>query len=179
MTEQFEMETQPQLLLLQKTMVLVEGVGRTLDPSVNMWQLARPLIEGWMRANRGPEARVRETVTGALSSLERLPRLMAQLEKSTSLLVDGRFRLHPDTLREIVGSRHDRRLPGWLPWLLAAGLRGAGHAVSAGRGGKWSMPRGVALTSFPAGLILQCNTQNAPGTRTIPAPAGERGLLGP
>ena len=121
-TETFAMETQPQLLLLQKSMLVAEGIGRTLDPSVNMWQLARPLIEGWMRRNLGPEARVRETVTGALASLERLPRLMAQLEKSTSLLVDGGFRLHPDTLREIVGSRHDRRLPGWLPWLLAAGL---------------------------------------------------------
>ena len=44
-TEQFEMETQPQLLLLQKTMVLAEGVGRLLDPSVNMWALARPHIE--------------------------------------------------------------------------------------------------------------------------------------
>jgi ubiquinone biosynthesis protein len=44
-TEQFEMETQPQLLLLQKTMVLIEGVGRQLDPDVNIWALARPLIE--------------------------------------------------------------------------------------------------------------------------------------
>jgi len=56
-TEEFEMETQPQLLLLQKTMVLVEGVGRRLDPEVNIWSLARPLVEQWMRDNRGPEAR--------------------------------------------------------------------------------------------------------------------------
>ena len=60
-TEQFEMETQPQLLLLQKTMVVIEGVGRRLDPEVNIWALARPLIEEWMRDNRGPEARVRAT----------------------------------------------------------------------------------------------------------------------
>ena len=56
-TEQFGMETQPQLLLLQKTMVLVEGIGRRLDPEINVWTLARPLIEAWMRDNRGPEAR--------------------------------------------------------------------------------------------------------------------------
>src|SRR6185312_4674074 len=55
-TERFEMETQPQLLLLQKTMVVIEGVGRRLDPTINIWVLARPLIEGWMRDNRGPEA---------------------------------------------------------------------------------------------------------------------------
>ena len=54
------METQPQLLLLQKTMVQVEGVGRRLDPEVNIWTLARPLIEEWMRDNRGPEARLRQ-----------------------------------------------------------------------------------------------------------------------
>src|SRR6266851_8415968 len=63
-TEQFAMETQPQLLLLQKTMVLAEGVGRRLDPSVNIWSLARPLVEEWMRDNRGPEARLRERLDG-------------------------------------------------------------------------------------------------------------------
>ncbi len=59
-TQQFQMETQPQLLLLQKTMVLVEGMGRQLDPSINIWLLARPLVEEWMRANRGPEARIKD-----------------------------------------------------------------------------------------------------------------------
>src|SRR5207253_6520356 len=57
-TAQFDMETQPQLLLLQKTMVLVEGVGRRLDPSVNIWTMARPLVEEWVRENRGPEAQL-------------------------------------------------------------------------------------------------------------------------
>ncbi len=57
-TEQFEMETQPQLLLLQKSMLTAEGVGRALNPDINMWELARPLIEDWMREHRGPEARV-------------------------------------------------------------------------------------------------------------------------
>ena len=57
-TEDFEMETQPQLLLLQKSMLLAEGVGRNLAPEVNMWELARPLIEDWMRKRLGPEGRV-------------------------------------------------------------------------------------------------------------------------
>ena len=47
-TETFEMETQPQLLMLQKTMMLAEGVGRLLRPHANMWQLAEPLIETWV-----------------------------------------------------------------------------------------------------------------------------------
>ncbi|MDX1541181.1 MAG: 2-polyprenylphenol 6-hydroxylase, partial [Geminicoccaceae bacterium] len=58
-TETFAMETQPQLLLLQKTMVVAEGVGRALNPAVNMWQLAQPMVEAWIRENLGPEARIR------------------------------------------------------------------------------------------------------------------------
>src|SRR6202162_3133721 len=65
-TEQFEMETQPQLLLLQKTMVLIEGVGRRLDPDVNIWSLARPLVEEWMRDNRGPEALLKARIDTVL-----------------------------------------------------------------------------------------------------------------
>jgi ubiquinone biosynthesis protein len=80
-TEQFEMETQPQLLLLQKTMVVVEGIGRRLDPSVNIWGMAQPLVEEWVRENRGPEARVRERIDTALAALDELPRLLGNLDK--------------------------------------------------------------------------------------------------
>jgi ubiquinone biosynthesis protein len=71
-TEQFEMETQPQLLLLQKTMVLAEGMGRRLDPTTNIWALARPLIEEWMRANRGPEAQLVDALAVVGRTLRRL-----------------------------------------------------------------------------------------------------------
>src|ERR1051325_7082087 len=74
-TEQFEMETQPQLLLLQKTMVLVEGVGRRLNPDINIWALARPLIEDWMRTNRGPEAQAYDTAAELAATLRRIPDL--------------------------------------------------------------------------------------------------------
>ncbi|MBV9828929.1 MAG: 2-polyprenylphenol 6-hydroxylase [Alphaproteobacteria bacterium] len=80
-TEQFEMETQPQLLLLQKTMVLVEGVGRRLDPTINIWSLARPLIEQWMRDNRGPEAQVRQRIDSLLDVLDRVPPLLRGLDR--------------------------------------------------------------------------------------------------
>jgi len=80
-TEQFEMETQPQLLLLQKTMVLVEGVGRRLDPATNIWTLARPLIEQWMRDNRGPEARIRQHIDTLFDALDRVPPLLSGLER--------------------------------------------------------------------------------------------------
>ena len=57
-TEDFGMETQPQLLLLQKTMVVVEGIGQSLDPEINMWQLAEPWIKKWAIKNLTPEAKI-------------------------------------------------------------------------------------------------------------------------
>ena len=60
LSESFEMEAQPQLLLLQKNMLMAEGVSRQLNPALNIWTLAQPLVEQWMRENRGPEARIAE-----------------------------------------------------------------------------------------------------------------------
>ncbi len=89
LTRTFEMEAQPQLLLLQKTMLVAEGVGRTLDPSVNMWSLARPLIEDWAVANRGPDARIRDAVSSAVQQFERLPRLVGRAEAVVEALGGG------------------------------------------------------------------------------------------
>jgi ubiquinone biosynthesis protein len=121
-TEQFEMETQPQLLLLQKTMVLAEGVGRLLDPSVNMWTLARPLIEDWMRENRGPEARLRQAASDAAAAIERLPTLVRNLERAATQLAEGGgLQLHPETLATIA-RRGAIELLGLPLWLIAAVL---------------------------------------------------------
>lgn len=100
-TEQFSMETQPQLLLLQKSMLVAEGVGRTVDPTINMWQLARPLIEQWMIANLGPEARLRSGVEGLRTAIDRLPRFMGDMEKVAATLGDGGLRLHPDSIKAL------------------------------------------------------------------------------
>lgn len=79
-TEAFEMETQPQLLLLQKTLLMAEGMGRRLDPTVNMWTLSQPLIEEWMRDHRGPEARLAGVLADAGDAALRLPRVLARME---------------------------------------------------------------------------------------------------
>jgi ubiquinone biosynthesis protein len=55
-TWRFDMPLQPQLVLLQKTMVVVEGVARSLDPEFDIWEASRPLVETWMIAHMGPEA---------------------------------------------------------------------------------------------------------------------------
>jgi ubiquinone biosynthesis protein len=117
-TEQFEMETQPQLLLLQKTMVVVEGVGRRLDPEINIWTLARPLIEGWMRDNRGPEARVRHGLETLADLVERVPRLVRSLETLVTDWSREGVVLHVETLA--VQAAHRARhlaivlIPVWI-----------------------------------------------------------------
>lgn len=88
-TEQFDMEMQPQLMLLQKTMVVVEGVGRTFDPQLNMWAIAEPVVEEWMKSKLGPEARLNDAVEGAAAIgklVENFPEFIAGAEKTASLL---------------------------------------------------------------------------------------------
>lgn len=64
-TERFGMETRTELILLQRTMVVVEGVARSLDPNMNMWQVSRPVVEKYIRDNIGPKALVRDLAVTA------------------------------------------------------------------------------------------------------------------
>ncbi len=80
-TEQFGMPVQPRLLLLQKVMVVAEGVARALHPQANMWEIARPLIEDWAIANAGPDARARAALDEAAAMVRRLPRLAERAEQ--------------------------------------------------------------------------------------------------
>lgn len=68
-TEDFGMETQPQLLLLQKTMVVVEGIGQSLDHEINMWQLAEPWIKKWAVKNISPEAKFLRIIKKIINEL--------------------------------------------------------------------------------------------------------------
>jgi len=68
-TEDFGMEVQPDLLLLQKTLIMVEGIGRQLDENVNMWQLAEPWIKKWAIKNLSPEAKMLRLIKHHLEKL--------------------------------------------------------------------------------------------------------------
>lgn len=72
-TEAFDMETQPQLLLLQKTMVLVEGVGSQLDPEINMWLLAEPWAEEWAKKSLNKRAQLRYQLKQMQEFFDNLP----------------------------------------------------------------------------------------------------------
>jgi ubiquinone biosynthesis protein len=120
-TETFAMETQPQLLLLQKTMVVAEGVGRALNPSVNMWQLAQPLIEAWIAENLGPQAQLRTAVEEGVEVARRLPQLVDRIEQVMEVAAGG-IRLHPESIVALIGQRAGAQMLPWVLCVLLAGL---------------------------------------------------------
>ncbi|MBC7985302.1 MAG: 2-polyprenylphenol 6-hydroxylase [Sphingomonadaceae bacterium] len=79
-TRDFDMPTQPHLLLLQKTMVMVEGVATSLDPDINMWETAEPYVREWLRGELGPEAALADRIRTNLDTLARLPTLLRRIE---------------------------------------------------------------------------------------------------
>ena len=80
-TRDFDMVTQPHLLLLQKTMVMVEGVASALDPEINMWDTAAPFVREWLRGELGPEALAADSIVENLRTLARLPDLVRRIEE--------------------------------------------------------------------------------------------------
>jgi ubiquinone biosynthesis protein len=126
-TRRFDMQLQPQLVMLQKTMVVVEGVARGLDPAFDIWEASRPVIENWMIDNIGPEARLRDAADG-LTSLGRLaqniPQLLRDTELIASQLADGGLRLHPDSVRGIATGQLRRTRHVRVALWIAAGALG-------------------------------------------------------
>jgi ubiquinone biosynthesis protein len=80
-TRQFGMHLRPELILLQKTMVQVEGVARSIDPTHDIWAAARPIVERWSRREFGPEGVMRSAVGLAQETLVRLRRLPETLDR--------------------------------------------------------------------------------------------------
>ena len=79
-TRDFDMPTQPHLLLLQKTMVMEEGVATTLDPDINMWETAEPFLREWVRGELGPEARLADELVRNFRTLRKLPELIRRID---------------------------------------------------------------------------------------------------
>ena len=79
--QMFEMEVQPQLILLQKTMVTAEGVGRSLNPNINMWEVSEPLIRAWAEKNLSPRARIKTHMKEAAELLKEAPTVMRYIKR--------------------------------------------------------------------------------------------------
>jgi ubiquinone biosynthesis protein len=122
-TAQFDMQTQPQLLLLQKTMVVVEGVARTLNPNLNMWVTAEPVVRGWIERKLGPIGKLEEA-SGSLGGLfTGLPMMLEDAKRATTMLSDmaatGGLRLDRETTEQL--ARSQSRHAWWNRFWLAVG----------------------------------------------------------
>ena len=123
-TELFDMETRPELLMLQKTMVVVEGVARTLNPRFNMWKASEEVVGDWIRDNLGPKrivGDVKEAVGAAIRLAEALPEIAAKTEKfhaEVMHMTEHGFRFDKSTAEEIGKSeaKHSRwgRVALWV-----------------------------------------------------------------
>ncbi len=131
-TEMFDMQTRPELLLLQKTMVVVEGVARSLDPRLNMWEAAEPVVRDWMETEMGPGARLREAAGGAASLaglLSAVPKLSEQANRvghSLAQMSETGVRLDEETVARMSAANARRglwaRLGIWFGALALAAI---------------------------------------------------------
>jgi ubiquinone biosynthesis protein len=85
-TEKFNMQTQPQLLMLQKTMVVVEGVARKLNPNTNIWTTSKPVLESWLRETKDPIKTLNETLDTTSEVIKRLPEFPEIMDKANQAL---------------------------------------------------------------------------------------------
>jgi ubiquinone biosynthesis protein len=123
----FDMRTRPELLLLQKTMVVVEGVARGLDPKLDMWQVSEPVVRQWIERHLGPAGKIEDLAEGAGEIgkfLGGVPGLMsrgaAMVEQLDTITRDGLV-LSPETV-EAIGAAESRR-NRWIVvvlWVIAA-----------------------------------------------------------
>jgi len=144
---QFNMEVQPQLLLLEKTLVQIEGLGRVLYPELDIWQTGKPVLKAWMLEQTGPRAtlrRLRREWPDVRYALEKLPLVARKLVDTT--LEDDQVAIERRRAAEEQVRRADARAryrataggamlvasavwlgldtpPNWVGWVLgAAGL---------------------------------------------------------
>jgi ubiquinone biosynthesis protein len=80
-TRDFDMPTQPHLLLLQKSMVMNEGVASALDPDINMWETAEPFISEWIRSELGPEAYYADRIIELVRAVKKIPELIERVDQ--------------------------------------------------------------------------------------------------
>ena len=85
-TEKFNMQTQPQLLMLQKTMVVVEGVARKLNPNTNIWTTSKPVLENWLKETKDPMTKINETLQNTSEVIKRLPEFPEIMDKANQAL---------------------------------------------------------------------------------------------
>jgi len=110
----FNMEVQPQLVLLQKTLLNIEGLGRQLYPDLDLWKTAKPFLEQWMQDQVGPKAMMRNLKEDMPYLVEKLPEMPGLIYKTLKTLSDGEYQLKQineiEKIREELDQNHQRSL---------------------------------------------------------------------
>ena len=129
-TRDFDMETQPHLLLLQKTMVMVEGIATQLNPAINMWDVSGPYVKEWIRGELGPEAMAADALKRQADTLKLVPDLIRRLDQQVPKK-GGAPEAPPLPEVELIWEKRAKKQSGgwWRGTLIAALAAGAGAAA--------------------------------------------------
>jgi ubiquinone biosynthesis protein len=155
----FNMEVQPQLVLLQKTLLNVEGLGRQLYPDLDLWSTAQPFLEDWMRKRIGPSGLIKSLQNHLPSWLEQSPEMpqlvhdaLLQIRSSGPTEAQNRATL---ALMKEQQMRSERR---WRRGFIALVLAGAALVGSQPHAGQWLADLPVwswVLLAGAAGVMLR------------------------
>ena len=128
-TRDFDMQTQPHLLLLQKTMVMVEGIATSLNPDINMWNVAAPYVRDWIRGELGPEAALADGLRKQADTLKLIPDLIRRLDDQLPKK-GGAPEAPPLPPVKLIWDKNDRRGGAWWGYAVIAALAGGAGAFA-------------------------------------------------
>ena len=121
-TRQFGMHLRPELILLQKTMVQVEGVSRAIDPTHNIWEAAKPIVDRWTRREFGAEGLAKLAITTVREAVAHLRKLPETLDRLDAAIARAAEPAPAPTLPKLT--------PGWVWFLFGAGIAAAAAAAA-------------------------------------------------
>lgn len=126
-TRDFDMQTQPHLLLLQKTMVMVEGIATSLNPQINMWDVAAPFVRNWIRDELGPEAMIADGLKKQAETFKLIPDLIRRLDDQLPKK-GGAPEAPPLPAVKLMWDKNGQRSNAWR--YFAAALAGVGATLA-------------------------------------------------
>ncbi len=149
--ERFEMEVQPQLVLLQKTLLYIEGLGRRLYPQLDLWTTAQPFMERWLAERVGPAAQLRRLIERAPELLEAVPEIPGQIGR----LRAEQARQHREIaeLRQAIVHQSSRARSA--KWMGVALVLLGGALLWPGATGDWLAPIGVLSAVGGSAILLR------------------------
>ncbi|MDT8316438.1 MAG: 2-polyprenylphenol 6-hydroxylase [bacterium] len=152
----FEMKLQPSLLLLQKSMIIMEGVGREFYPDLNIWKVAQPFIMGWMKKEISPQKKLEETKDAARELVKVGAGLPLQVRDALGLLNSGDLKIdfshmNLDPLNEKIEA-HGNDL--YYSIIIASLLMGSFYVIVSPRGPQFYDMSLIGIIGFAVAAIM-------------------------